>query len=113
MAEKAKSYMLIGILVTIFTSLSATIIYSSMAWAVGTLNNVDPIAKSVNNLTIMVKDGREESSQQFSELFLMIHQQNTRIIGNETKLFRVIEDCKENYRNIQECKEFSYGKISL
>ena len=85
---------------------------AAISWLFIQSVRVDPVVTAVEDLTIVMVKNQElnleqhnENADQHLEISNMILQQNYRIISNESSLIRVIEECKENHIEIDECKE--------
>ena len=47
---------------------------------------------------------RRDNANQHAELSMMVYSHKEESAGTKMKLFRVIEDCKENHQEIQKCR---------
>ncbi len=107
---------------TILGGLGATLVAGLIGWIASTTveNKITfaPIVAAIDTLnTNLEKQDSRSVAQEFRnttehELIIdKLQKINTRININETKLFRVMDDCDENNIDIKHCQQFHRGSI--
>ncbi len=102
---------------TILGGLGATLVAGLIGWIASTTveNKITfaPIVAAIDtlNTNLEKQDGRSvaQEARNTTEHELIIDKLqkiNTRININETKLFRVMDDCDENHIDIKNCQKF-------
>ena len=93
---------------TILSGLGATLVAGALAWLFNTTleNKITfaPVVFAIQELTDNLEKQEARNSTEHILIIEKLQTINTRININETKLFRVVEDCKENNDDIKMCQ---------
>ena len=94
---------------TILTGLGATLVAGLLAWVFSTTleNKVTftPLVTAINKLTISMEEADVKNSIEHKMIVDRLAKMTTKISTNEIKLFRVMEDCNQNYIEFKECRK--------
>ncbi len=93
---------------TILTGLGASLVAMLFGWVFSaTLENsitFAPLTEAVDRLTVNLKKSEDRNTLEHNEIVVKINNVSDRLYVNETKLIRVVEDCKENHADIKICQ---------
>ena len=87
-----------------FTAMSALMVWTADI-AVDNKVMVKPLTSAIDRLTVSMDKAETRNSLEHDMIVKTLGTINGRININETKLFRVITDCKDNHIEIQECRD--------